>query len=198
MNKFDEFRTRFINDESDSHIIMITERYLVGFSTTCWKKQSLIHSKKFKRVNSLLLSMSSSLYLVNYNHLLTEYGYKSLQVYEFNLDGYDLFPEKFPIQDTRDILVYIKQDLKAVEVNIDQDFKERLNSALDVLYLLFFGNASVIMIICGSDSSLMKRVLNSSNRHTVKLLQMSRCSLPLTLRHRLFLSLIVLVNKRAD
>ena len=43
---------------------------------------------------------------------------------EFNLEGYDLFPEKFPIQDTRGILVYIKQDLKAVEVNIDQDFKE--------------------------------------------------------------------------
>jgi hypothetical protein len=41
---------------------------------------------------------------------------------EFNLD--DLFPEKFPIQDTRGILVYIKQDLKAVEVNIDHDFKE--------------------------------------------------------------------------
>jgi hypothetical protein len=43
---------------------------------------------------------------------------------EFNLEGYDLFPEKFPIQDTKGILVYIKQDLKAVEVNIDQDFKE--------------------------------------------------------------------------
>ena len=43
---------------------------------------------------------------------------------EFNIEGYDLFPEKFPIQDTRGILVYIKQDLKAVEVNIDQDFKE--------------------------------------------------------------------------
>jgi hypothetical protein len=25
MNKFDEFRTLFINDESDPHIIMITE-----------------------------------------------------------------------------------------------------------------------------------------------------------------------------
>jgi hypothetical protein len=34
---------------------------------------------------------------------------------EFNLEGYDLFPEKFPIQDTRGILVYIKQDLKAVK-----------------------------------------------------------------------------------
>lgn len=30
----------------------------------------------------------------------------------------------YKIQDTRGILVYIKQDLKAVEVNIDQDFKE--------------------------------------------------------------------------
>ena len=41
---------------------------------------------------------------------------------EFNLD--DLFSEKFPILDTRGILVYIKQDLKAVEVKIDHDFKE--------------------------------------------------------------------------
>jgi hypothetical protein len=28
------------------------------------------------------------------------------------------------MQDTRGILVYIKQDLRAVEVNIDHDFKE--------------------------------------------------------------------------
>jgi CRISPR/Cas system-associated exonuclease Cas4 (RecB family) len=34
--------------------------------------------------------------------------------------------EKFPIQDTRGILVYIKQDLKTVEVNIDQDFNHYL------------------------------------------------------------------------
>lgn len=81
MNKFDEFRTRFINDESDPHIIMITEAL---------PKNSRYSTSKA----------------------------------EFNLEGYDLFPEKFPIQDTRGILVYIKQDLKAVEVNIDQDFKE--------------------------------------------------------------------------
>jgi hypothetical protein len=81
MNKFDEFRTCFINDESDPHIIMITEAL---------PKNSRYSTSKA----------------------------------EFNLDGYDLFPEKFPIQDTRGILVYIKQDLKAVEVNIDQDFKE--------------------------------------------------------------------------
>jgi hypothetical protein len=44
--------------------------------------------------------------------------------YASSVEGYDLFPEKFPIQDTRGILLYIKQDLKAVEVDIDQDFKE--------------------------------------------------------------------------
>ena len=81
MNKFDEFRTCFINDESDPHIIMITEAL---------PKNSRYSTSKA----------------------------------EFNLDGYDLFPEKYPIQDTRGILVYIKQDLKAVEVNIDHDFKE--------------------------------------------------------------------------
>jgi hypothetical protein len=51
----------------------------------------------------------------------------SINTFDFSqkfIEGYDLFPEKFPIQDTRGILVYIKQDLKAVEVNIEQDFKE--------------------------------------------------------------------------
>ena len=80
MNKFDEFRTRFINDESYPHIIMITEAL---------PKNSRYSASKA----------------------------------EFNLNGYDLFPE-FPIQDIRGILVYIKQDLTAVEVNIDHDFKE--------------------------------------------------------------------------
>jgi hypothetical protein len=58
MNKFDEFRTRFINDESDPHIIMITEAL---------PKNSRYSTSKA----------------------------------EFNIEGYDLFPEKFPIQDTR-------------------------------------------------------------------------------------------------
>ena len=64
MNKFDEFRTRFINDESDPHIIMIAE-------------------------------------------VLPKNSRYSTSKAEFNLEGYDLFPEKFPIQDTRGILVYI-------------------------------------------------------------------------------------------
>ena len=63
MNKFDEFRTRFINDESDPHIIMITEAL---------PKNSRYSTSKA----------------------------------EFNLEGYDLFPEKFRIQDTRYISLY--------------------------------------------------------------------------------------------
>jgi hypothetical protein len=59
-------RTRFINDESDPHIIMITEAL---------PKNSRYSTSKA----------------------------------EFNLEGYDLFPEKFRIQDTR--YISLKQSL---------------------------------------------------------------------------------------
>ena len=48
MNKFDEYRTRFINDESDPHIIMITEgcRKIVD---TVHLKQNLTSMTYFQR-----------------------------------------------------------------------------------------------------------------------------------------------------
>jgi hypothetical protein len=54
---------------------------------------------------------------------------------------------------------FMKQLSKLKDIDESSPFKNISISH----YLLFFGNASVIMIICGSDSSLMKRALNSSN-----------------------------------
>jgi hypothetical protein len=63
------------------------------------------------------------------------------------------------MQDTRGILVYIKQDLKAVEVNIDHDFKEC------VLVKVNLRNRDKLLVGCiyKSPSSSDERVLNSSN-----------------------------------
>ena len=36
---------------------------------------------------------------------------------EYSIPGYDIFPEGFPIEDTRGILVYVKKCLNAVEIN---------------------------------------------------------------------------------
>ena len=81
MNKFDEFKTRFINEDSNPQIIMVTE-------------------------------------------VLPKNCRYSPAKAEFNIDGYDLFPEKLPAQDSRGILIYIKQELKAVEITLSQSFKE--------------------------------------------------------------------------
>ena len=43
---------------------------------------------------------------------------------EISLDGYDMFPENFPIKNSRGIVIYVKSELKAVEIDINQHFSE--------------------------------------------------------------------------
>ncbi|CAG2209849.1 unnamed protein product [Mytilus edulis] len=81
INKFDEFKTRFINEESDPDIIIITE----------------------------VLPKNSR--------------YRILKA-ELSIDGYDIFPENFPTNSVRGIIIYVKQELQAVEIDIKHEFKE--------------------------------------------------------------------------
>lgn len=43
---------------------------------------------------------------------------------ELSLDGYDIFPENFPSKNSRGVIIYVRQGLKAVEVGISHEFKE--------------------------------------------------------------------------
>ncbi|XP_071160777.1 uncharacterized protein [Mytilus edulis] len=43
---------------------------------------------------------------------------------ELALEGYDIFPENFPPNNGRGIIMYIKQELQAVEITFNHDFKE--------------------------------------------------------------------------
>ena len=43
---------------------------------------------------------------------------------ELSLDGYDSFPGNFPEKETRGIIVYVKTELQAVEVECGNGFKE--------------------------------------------------------------------------
>ncbi|VDI66054.1 Hypothetical predicted protein [Mytilus galloprovincialis] len=43
---------------------------------------------------------------------------------ELALEGYDIFPENFPPNNGRGIIMYIKQELQAVEKTFKHEFKE--------------------------------------------------------------------------
>ena len=81
INKIDEFKTRYVNDEYRPDIIMITE-------------------------------------------VLPKNNRYSIVKAELALDGYEMFPENFPQSNSRGVLIYVKQELQAVEISIKHDFKE--------------------------------------------------------------------------
>ena len=43
---------------------------------------------------------------------------------EISLDGYDIFPENFPLKNSRGVVIYTRSELKAVEINIEHEFSE--------------------------------------------------------------------------
>lgn len=45
---------------------------------------------------------------------------------ELSLNGYDMFPDSFPPEEGRGILIYVKQALNAVELKIESNFKEHV------------------------------------------------------------------------
>lgn len=45
---------------------------------------------------------------------------------ELSLNGYDMFPDSFPPEEGRGILIYVKQALNAVELKVELNFKEHV------------------------------------------------------------------------
>ena len=89
----------------------------------------------------------------------SRYKYTAAQ---FKLEGYELFPDKFPIDNSRGILIYVKSTYSAVEITPNTHFKESvwLKVCLNKSENLLFGCIYKSPSSCDQNQDNLNALLN--------------------------------------